>query len=78
VGQLGEQHQQGAAAGRIPDSRHRADHPIRRMLFEFKDLPQIPSINFWNQSGRRDLERDELSAEPHFAASPTSRAVSWS
>jgi len=42
------------------------DHPIRRMLFEFKDLPQIPSINFWNQSGGATSERDELSAEPHF------------
>ena len=25
------------------------DHPIRRTLFEFKDLPQIPSISFWRQ-----------------------------
>ena len=42
------------------------EHPIRRMLFEFKSLPQIPSINFWNQSGGGTSERDELSAEPHF------------
>jgi hypothetical protein len=41
------------------------DHPIRRVLFEFKDLPQIPSINFWNQSGGGTSERGELSAEPH-------------
>ena len=41
------------------------DHPIRRMLFEFKDLPQIPSINYWNQSGGDTSERGELSAEPH-------------
>ena len=42
------------------------DHPIRRILFEFKDLPQIPSINFWNQSDGGTSERYELSAEPHF------------
>lgn len=41
------------------------DHPIRRMLFEFKDLPQIPSINFWNQSDGGTSERGDLSAEPH-------------
>ena len=44
------------------------EHPIRRMLFEFKDLPQIPSINFWNQSNGQTSERYELSAEPHFRA----------
>ena len=42
------------------------DHPIRRTLFEFKELPQIPSINFWSQSGGETSERYELSAEPHF------------
>ena len=41
------------------------DHPIRRMLFEFKELPQIPSINFWNQSDGGTSERGDLSAEPH-------------
>ena len=44
------------------------DHPIRRMLFEFKDVPQIPSINFWNQSGGDTSERGDLSAETHFRA----------
>ena len=43
-----------------------ADHSIRRVLFEFKELPQIPSINFWNQSGGETSERYELSREPHF------------
>jgi hypothetical protein len=41
------------------------EDPIRRMLFEFKELPQIPSINFWNQSGGETSERFELSREPH-------------
>jgi hypothetical protein len=44
------------------------EHPIRRMLFEFRDLPQIPSINFWNQYNGQTSERFELSAEPHFRA----------
>ena len=41
------------------------DDPIRRILFEFKELPQIPSINFWNQSGGETSERDDLSRETH-------------
>ena len=41
------------------------DHPIRRTLFEFTDLPQIPSISFWRRSGGDTSERYELSAEPH-------------
>jgi len=41
------------------------DHPIRRTLFEFTDLPQIPSISFWRVSGGQTSERFELSAEPH-------------
>ncbi|MGE0864321.1 MAG: DUF4159 domain-containing protein [Vicinamibacterales bacterium] len=42
------------------------DHPIRRTLFEFKDLPQIPSINFWRESGGETSERYEMSAQPNF------------
>lgn len=41
------------------------DHPIRRTLFEFTSLPQIPSISFWRRSGGDTSERYELSAEPH-------------
>lgn len=41
------------------------DHPIRRTLFEFTNLPQIPSISFWRRSGGDTSERYELSAEPH-------------
>jgi hypothetical protein len=40
-------------------------HPIRRTLFEYTDLPQIPSISFWRGSGGETSERAELSAEPH-------------
>ncbi len=41
------------------------DHPIRRTLFEFTDLPQIPSISFWRGNGGETSERYELSREPH-------------
>ncbi len=42
------------------------DHPIRRTLFEFTALPQIPSINFWRESGGETSERYEMSAQPNF------------
>jgi hypothetical protein len=54
--------------GEYPIRDIEPDHAIHRMLFEFKQLPQIPSINFWNQSGGETSERFELSAEPHFRA----------
>ena len=41
------------------------DHPIRRTLFEYAALPQIPSISFWRRSGGETSERFELSLEPH-------------
>jgi hypothetical protein len=41
------------------------DHPIRRTLFEYTELPQIPAISFWRQNGGETSERGELSAEPH-------------
>jgi len=41
------------------------DHPIRKTLFEYAALPQIPSISFWRRSGGETSERYELSLEPH-------------
>jgi hypothetical protein len=41
------------------------DHPIRKTLFEYAQLPQIPAISFWRQSGGETSERYELSTEPH-------------
>jgi hypothetical protein len=42
------------------------DHPIYRTMFQVAQLPQIPSIQFWRQSGGRSSERGSDSAEPHF------------
>ncbi len=44
------------------------EHPIFRALFEVKALPQIPSIQFWRQSGGATSERGPDSAEPHMRA----------
>lgn len=52
--------------GQYPIRDLAPDHPIHRTLFEFVDLPQIPSISFWRRSGGQTSERWELSAEPHF------------
>jgi Domain of unknown function (DUF4159) len=40
-------------------------HPIFRMLFDVKGVPQIPSIQFWRGSGGGTSERGIDSAVPH-------------
>ena len=44
-----------------------ADHPIFRTLFEVKTIPQIPSIQFWRQSGGGTAERGADSPRPDFS-----------
>jgi hypothetical protein len=41
------------------------DHPIFKTLFDVKELPQIPSIQFWRTSGGATSERGADSAQPH-------------
>jgi hypothetical protein len=41
------------------------DHPIFRSMFEVVKFPQIPSIQFWRQSGGYTSERGAESAVPH-------------
>ncbi|OFW29610.1 MAG: hypothetical protein A3H97_01580 [Acidobacteria bacterium RIFCSPLOWO2_02_FULL_65_29] len=42
-------------------------HPIMHTLYDVKDFPQIPSINFWgNRSYHQTSERGRDSAEVHF------------
>lgn len=43
-------------------------HPIFRMLYEVKQLPQIPSINSWRGMGGDTSELGADSAEPHIRA----------
>ena len=40
------------------------DHPIFKTMFEVKELPQIPSIQFWRRSGGGTSERGSDSATP--------------
>ena len=42
------------------------DHPIMRTLYDVKDIPQVPSINFWYQNGGRTSERGSDSPHPNF------------
>ena len=44
------------------------EHVIFRTLFEVERIPQIPSIQFWRQSGGSISERGSDSAEVHFRA----------
>jgi hypothetical protein len=41
------------------------DHAIFRTQFDVKEVPQIPSIQFWRQSGGGTSERGSESAVPH-------------
>jgi hypothetical protein len=44
------------------------EHPIRHALYDVDRIPQIPSIQFWRQSGGMTSERGLDSAEPHMRA----------
>jgi len=44
------------------------DHPIFHVLYDVRELPQIPSIGFWQGTGGRTSERGADSAVPHARA----------
>jgi len=45
------------------------EHVIMHALYEVPDIPQIPSIQFWRRSGRRNTsEQGAQSATPHLRA----------
>jgi hypothetical protein len=44
------------------------DHPLMKMQYEVKELPQIPSIQAWRGNPHETSERGYDSAEPHFRA----------
>jgi hypothetical protein len=41
------------------------DHPVLKTMFDVKEIPQIPSIQFWRTSGGGVSERGSDSAVPH-------------
>jgi hypothetical protein len=44
------------------------DHQLFHMLYDVREIPQIPSIGFWYGSGGRTSERGSDSAVPHVRA----------
>jgi hypothetical protein len=42
------------------------DHPIMRTLYDVREIPQVPSINFWRSNGGETSERGWDSAAVHF------------
>ena len=44
------------------------DHPIMRTVFQVSEIPQVPSIQFWRQSGGETSELGYESARAHMAA----------
>lgn len=41
------------------------DHPVFHIIFNVKEVPQVPSIHFWRRSGGQTSERGQESATPH-------------
>ncbi len=41
-------------------------HPIMHTLYEVKEIPQVPAINFWSYTGGRTSERGPDSATVYF------------
>ena len=54
--------------GEYPIRELGPDHPIFRTLFPVTQIPQVPSIQFWGQSGGETSEMGEESAHAHMAA----------
>jgi len=44
------------------------DHQLFHMLYDVRQIPQIPSIDFWYRTGGATSERGSGSAEPHVRA----------
>jgi hypothetical protein len=44
------------------------DHPLFASAYDVREVPQIPSIQFWRRSGGGTSERGAESAEPHLRA----------
>ena len=54
--------------GEFPIRDLAPDHPIFRTLFPVTEVPQVPSIQFWRQSGGETSEMGEYSDRAHMAA----------
>jgi Domain of unknown function (DUF4159) len=54
--------------GQYPIKDIPPEHPIYRVLFPLAKIPQVPSIQFWRQSGGETSEIGQYSAVAHMAA----------
>jgi len=54
--------------GEFPIVDVASSHPIMHTLYEVKDVPQIPSINYWSRNGGDTSERGWDSQRVHFKA----------
>ena len=54
--------------GQYPIKDLPPEHPIYRVLFPLTKIPQVPSIQFWRQSGGETSEVGAYSARAHMAA----------
>jgi len=59
--------------GRVLPGRAAVDiepgHPMMTTLYDVSEVPQVPSIQFWRRSGRRETsEQGRASATPHLRA----------
>jgi hypothetical protein len=55
-------------SGEFPLADVPLDHPIFHVLYDVREIPQIPSIGFWLGTGGRTSERGSDSAVPHARA----------
>jgi hypothetical protein len=51
-----------------PETDVPLEHPLFHVLYDVKEIPQIPSINFWYGTGGGTSERGSMSATPHVRA----------
>jgi hypothetical protein len=53
------------------------DHPLFHAIYDVREVPQIPSIQFWRGSGGLTSERGAESATPHLRgiADPSGRLL---
>ena len=55
-------------SGEYPLTDLSLDHPLFHVLYDVKDIAQIPSISFWYGTGGATSERGRDSATPHVRA----------
>lgn len=63
-----EQIAKALPSGQYPIVDLPLDHPLFHILYDMREIPQTPSINFWFDTGGQTSERGVDSANPHVRA----------